>query len=95
MGGHDLRRRHGRAGQVGGVIALDESSYTVGISPSQTRQPHDPPMARSMPLVIRRVVRCSRDGNLFGPVVPIDDDAAPLDKLLGLTGRDPGWLPPS
>ena len=36
-----------------------------------------------------------RDGNLFGPVVPVPDNAPPLDKLLGLTGRDPGWKPPS
>ncbi|NNH75396.1 TIGR03086 family protein [Nocardia uniformis] len=28
---------------------------------------------------------------LFGPVVPIPDNAPTLDKLLGLTGRDPTW----
>ncbi len=31
---------------------------------------------------------------LFGPVVPVADDAPLLDRLLGRTGRDPSWRPP-
>lgn len=33
------------------------------------------------------------DGSLFGPPVPVADDADPLSRLLGLTGRDPAWRP--
>jgi hypothetical protein len=31
---------------------------------------------------------------LFGPPVPIPCDALLLDRILGLTGRDPRWEPP-
>ncbi|MGY1669401.1 TIGR03086 family metal-binding protein [Geodermatophilus sp. SYSU D00710] len=35
-----------------------------------------------------------RPPDLYGPVVPVPDDAPALDRLLGATGRDPGWKPP-
>ncbi|WP_067814617.1 TIGR03086 family metal-binding protein [Actinomadura kijaniata] len=34
-----------------------------------------------------------RDGSFLGPPVPVAEDAPPLDRLIGFTGRDPGWTP--
>ena len=35
-----------------------------------------------------------RDGSgPFGPTVPVDDGATTLDRVLGMSGRDPDWQP--
>lgn len=33
------------------------------------------------------------DAGLFGPPVPVPDDASVLDRLVGATGRHPRWAP--
>lgn len=35
-----------------------------------------------------------REG-LYGPIIPVPDDAPAFDQVLGLSGRAPDWSPPS
>lgn len=84
-------------GAVAGRIVLDELVVHSWDIARVTGQPFacDDESLREIEGTVHQV----RDGNegevpgLFGPVVPVADDAPLLDKVLGLTGRDPGWSP--
>lgn len=81
-------------GAVAGVIALDElvvHGWDLAIA---TAQPYDPPLAEvEAAIAFVSAFDAPRDGRLFGPIVEVAPEAPPLDRLLGLTGRDPRWQP--
>jgi uncharacterized protein (TIGR03086 family) len=85
-------------GAVAGLVALDElviHSWDIARASSQDYNP-DP---GSLEAVNGFVSQFSEPGQeaaragLFGPVVDVPDDAPMLDRVIGLTGRDPGWSP--
>lgn len=81
---------------VVGLVALDElvvHGWDVAVASGQPYAPPAQDIEDAMGFVTS--FEAPRDGSLFGPVVPVADDAPPLDRLLGLTGRDPSWRPPS
>jgi uncharacterized protein (TIGR03086 family) len=82
-------------GEVAGIVGLDELVIHGWDLAKATGQPagYDGP---GLDEVLRLVTEFRGGGieGLFGPAVPIPDDAPVLDRILGVSGRDPGWLPP-
>ena len=84
-------------GQVAGLVVLDELVVHGWDIARATGQPFDCDAATLGE--VESTVEQVRGGNhgdlpgLFGPVVAIAGDADALDRVLSLTGRDPGWSP--
>jgi uncharacterized protein (TIGR03086 family) len=84
-------------GEVAGLVALDE----VVVHGWDVARATDQDLGVDAQLVegalgfVRQAVAEHPAGSpgLFGPPVPVADDAPPLHVLLGLTGRDPAWQP--
>ena len=85
-------------GEVAGLVALDElvvHGWDVARATGQTYDCDAP----SLEAVHDFVSQFSEPGQeemragLFGPVVEVPEDARLLDRVIGLTGRDPAWSP--
>lgn len=88
VGGVDL------PGEVAGLVAVDElvvHGWDIAVASGQAYEPRPEDVEAAMSFVAS--FDGPRDGSLFGPIVPVDATAPSLDRLLGLTGRDPGWRP--
>jgi uncharacterized protein (TIGR03086 family) len=82
-------------GEVAGLVAADELVVHGWDIARSTGQPFDP--GREAIEAAHAFLVESRKGpvpeDLFGPEVPVSDDAPLLDRVVGLAGRDPGWTP--
>jgi uncharacterized protein (TIGR03086 family) len=77
------------------VVALNELVVHGWDLAVATGQPYRAD-AESVPACLGFVAPMARpEGTpgLFGPPVPVPADAPDLDRLLGLSGRDPAWSP--
>jgi uncharacterized protein (TIGR03086 family) len=88
-GGQDL------PAEVAGIIALDEvivHGWDIAVASGQSFS-CEPPLVEAAYGFVQSVVARNPQGTpgLFGPPAPVPDDAPLLDRLLGLTGRDPAW----
>ena len=85
-------------GEVAGLVALDELVVHGWDVARASGHPYecDP---QSLEAVHGFVAQFSGPGQeearagLFGPVVEVSEDAPLLDRVIGLTGRDPAWSP--
>ena len=80
---------------VAGIVGLDELVIHGWDLARATDQPsgYDGP---GLPDVHANVLHFRSAGieGLFGPEVPIPEDAPLFDRILGATGRNPAWTPP-
>ena len=79
-----------------GAVALNEVLVHGWDLARATGQPYRPdPGAAEVCLALAEEFAGAPDlrNELYGPVVPVPDDAPVFDRLLGQTGRDPGWTP--
>ena len=87
-------------GEVAGVVALDELVIHGWDVARASGQAYDCDV-RLLEVVHDFVAQFTGPGQeasrgtLFGPVVEVADDAPLLDRVIGLTGRDPAWSPSS
>ena len=77
------------------AVAIDEltvHAWDIAVATGQPFHADDASVAAALEFV-QSVVEQSPGGTpgLFGAPVTVPDTAAPLDRLLGLTGRDPRW----
>jgi uncharacterized protein (TIGR03086 family) len=81
---------------VAGMVVLDELVVHGWDLAAATGQPYDvsEPEIEAVAQFVSSFP-APRNGSLFGPAVEVDDGAPPLDRLLGQTGRDPAWRPPT
>ncbi|MEV8090837.1 TIGR03086 family metal-binding protein [Streptomyces nigra] len=82
-------------GAVAGAVAADELVIHGWDLARATGQPYDPDPAavRASYAFLRAAADETGPGDdgVFGPVVPVPDDAPLLDRAVGLSGRNPGW----
>jgi uncharacterized protein (TIGR03086 family) len=92
IGGMDM------PGEAAGIVALDEVVIHGWDLARATGQSYDidPESLDALSGFVTHMAEpgmgAAREG-LFGPVVEVPEDAPPLDRIVGLTGRDPKWSP--
>jgi uncharacterized protein (TIGR03086 family) len=80
-------------GDVAGMVALGElvvHGWDLAVATGQPAD-YDGP---GLEAVHGLVGQFQGVDGIFGPQVPVPDDAPLLHRTLGLTGRDPAWAPP-
>ncbi|MGH4012732.1 MAG: TIGR03086 family metal-binding protein [Pseudonocardiaceae bacterium] len=81
--------------EIAGLVALDEvivHGWDIAVASGQSFS-SEPQLLEAAYGFVHSAVAQNPQGSpgLFGPPVPVPDDAPLLSRLLGLTGRDPAW----
>ena len=84
-------------GEVAGHVAINEIVVHGWDIAAATRHDYacETELVQAAYVFVQSAVAQNPDGSpgLFGPPVTVPDSAPLLDRLIGLTGRDPAWQP--
>jgi uncharacterized protein (TIGR03086 family) len=85
-------------GEVAGLVVLDELVIHGWDIARASGQPYDcePTLLEALYGFVAQFSEPGQEAvreGLFGPVVAVREDAPLLDRVIGLTGRDPTWSP--
>ncbi|MEW2394996.1 TIGR03086 family metal-binding protein [Streptomyces sp. NPDC046862] len=83
-------------GAVAAAVAVDElvvHGWDLARATDQEYEPDPDALRAAHGFLLAAAQDPTRGGGIFGPVVPVPDDAPLLDRVIGLSGRDPGWKP--
>jgi uncharacterized protein (TIGR03086 family) len=83
-------------GDVAGLVTLDEvvlHGWDLAVATGQAYEV-DPAVTDAVERYCAEIPDDPEERQgLFGPRVPVAEDASQLDRILGLSGRDPRWRP--
>ncbi|WP_028642836.1 TIGR03086 family metal-binding protein [Nocardioides sp. URHA0020] len=80
--------------EIAALVALDEvvvHGWDLARATDQPYGPDDAVVLACLGFASSFEVPPDAGAGPFGPPVPVPDSASPLDRLMGATGRDPGW----
>ncbi|MFJ1810811.1 MULTISPECIES: TIGR03086 family metal-binding protein [unclassified Streptomyces] len=81
-------------GAVAAAVAADElviHGWDLARATGQEYEPDPDALRVSHDFLRAAAEESDRGDGIFGPVVPVADDAPLLDRAVGLSGRDPAW----
>ncbi|MGW1808662.1 TIGR03086 family metal-binding protein [Streptomyces sp. NPDC002078] len=83
-------------GEVAGAVVADElvvHGWDLARAVGRDYAPDPAALDSAHGFLLAAAEDPSRGGGIFGPVVPVPAEAPLLDRVVGLSGRDPGWRP--
>ncbi|MFJ1567519.1 TIGR03086 family metal-binding protein [Streptomyces erythrochromogenes] len=84
-------------GEIAGAVAVDElliHGWDLARATGQEYVPDEAALRAAHAFLLAAAQEERGEGDIFGPVVPVPDDAPLLDQAVGLSGREPGWTSP-
>ncbi|MEU0205378.1 TIGR03086 family metal-binding protein [Streptomyces canus] len=82
-------------GEIAAAVVIDElvvHGWDLARATGQAYDPDPAALQATYDFLQASAEDPSRDA-IFGPIVPVPQDAALLDRAIGLSGRNPGWTP--